>query len=96
MHLKVAGYIHHKVSNQNEKSHLIEKNAKLKSLLIPYIRKSDSRKPVRWYQRTMELLRPLYSLIAAEVFCNDYVQVGESKVPIINNDTHQQTRNICG
>lgn len=44
---------------------------------------------VGWYRRTMELLRPLYNLLVAEVFRSDYVQADESTVPVINNDTHQ-------
>lgn len=44
---------------------------------------------VGWYKRTMELLRPLYDLMVAEVFGSDYIQADESTVPVINNDRHQ-------
>lgn len=44
---------------------------------------------VGWYKRTMELLRPLYDLMVAEVFRSDYVQADESTVPVINNEKHQ-------
>ena len=42
-----------------------------------------------WYQRTMELLRPLYDLLVSEVFASDYIQADESTVPVINNEKHQ-------
>lgn len=44
---------------------------------------------VGWYKRTMELLRPLYDLMVAEVFRCDYVQTDESTVPVINNEKPQ-------
>ena len=44
---------------------------------------------VGWYTRTMELLRPLYDVLVAEVFRSHYVQTDESTVPVINNDRHQ-------
>ena len=44
---------------------------------------------VGWYKRTMELLRPLYDVLVAEVFRSHYVQTDESTVPVINNDRHQ-------
>lgn len=44
---------------------------------------------VGWFKRTMELLRPLYDALVAEVFHSDYVQADESTVPVINPDTHQ-------
>lgn len=45
-----------------------------------------------WYKRTMELLRPLYGLMVAEVFRSDYIQADESTVPVINNEKHQADR----
>lgn len=44
---------------------------------------------VGWYKRTMELLRPLYDVLVAEVFRSRYVQTDESTVPVINGDRHQ-------
>lgn len=44
---------------------------------------------VGWYKRAMELLRPLYDLMVAEVFRSDYIQADESTVPVINNEKHQ-------
>ena len=44
---------------------------------------------VGWYQRTVELLRPLYDLLACEVMKTDYVQADETTVPVINNEKHQ-------
>lgn len=47
---------------------------------------------VGWYKRTMELLRPLYNVLVAEVFRSHYIQTDESTVPAINNDRHQADR----
>ena len=44
---------------------------------------------VGWHKRTMELLRPLYDLLASEVFRSDYVQTDESTVPVIDNGKGQ-------
>lgn len=44
---------------------------------------------VGWYKRTMELLKPLYDVLVAEVFRSHYVQTDESTVPVINNERHQ-------
>ena len=44
---------------------------------------------VGWHKRTMELLRPLYDLLASEVFHSDYVQTDESTVPVIDNEKGQ-------
>ena len=44
---------------------------------------------VGWYKRTMELLRPLYEALVAEVFHSHYIQTDESPIPVINNDKHQ-------
>ena len=47
---------------------------------------------VGWYKRTMELLRPLYDVLVAEVFHSHYIQTDESTVPVINADRHQADR----
>lgn len=44
---------------------------------------------VGWYKRTMELLRPLYDVLVAEVFRSRYIQTDESTVPVINSERHQ-------
>ena len=44
---------------------------------------------VGWHKRTMELLRPLYDLLASEVFRSDYVQTDESTVPVVDNEKGQ-------
>lgn len=44
---------------------------------------------VGWYKRTMELLRPLYGVLVAEVFRSRYIQTDESTVPVINSERHQ-------
>lgn len=44
---------------------------------------------VGWYKRTMELLRPLYDSLVAEVFRSDYVQSDETTTPVINTESHQ-------
>ena len=44
---------------------------------------------VGWYQRTVELLRPLYGLLVSEVMKTDYIQADETTVPVINNEKHQ-------
>ena len=44
---------------------------------------------VGWYQRTVELLRPLYDLLVREVMKADYIQADETTVPVINNKKHQ-------
>ena len=44
---------------------------------------------VGWYQRTVELLRPLYDLLACEVMKTDYVQADETTIPVINKEKHQ-------
>lgn len=42
-----------------------------------------------WFKRAMDLLRPLYDALVAEVFASDYVQADETTTPVINNETHQ-------
>ena len=44
---------------------------------------------VGWHKQTMELLRPIYDLLVAEVFRSDYVQTDESTVPVINSGKGQ-------
>ena len=43
---------------------------------------------VSWYKRTMELLRPLYDVLVAEVFRSHYIQTDETTVPVIDNNKH--------
>lgn len=44
---------------------------------------------VGWFKRTMELLKPIYDELLAEIFRSDYVQSDETTTPVINNVTHQ-------
>ena len=44
---------------------------------------------VGWYQRTVELLRPLYDLLVCEVMKTDYIQADETTIPVINNEKHK-------
>ena len=44
---------------------------------------------VGWYQRTVELLRPLYDLLVSEVMKTDYIQADETTIPVINNEKHR-------
>jgi len=42
-----------------------------------------------WFKQTMELLRPLYEVLKAEVMKSDYVQADETTTPVMNKDTHK-------
>lgn len=42
-----------------------------------------------WFKRAMELLRPLYDALVAEVLTSDYVQADETTTPVINGETRQ-------
>ena len=44
---------------------------------------------VGWYQRTVELLRPLYDLLVSEVMKTDYIQADETTIPVINKEKHR-------
>lgn len=39
-----------------------------------------------WFKRSMELLRPLYSALEAEVFRSGYLQADETTTPVIDRD----------
>ena len=42
-----------------------------------------------WFKQTMELLKPLYEVLKAEVMKSDYVQADETTTPVMNKDTHK-------
>lgn len=42
-----------------------------------------------WFKRTMELLRPVYDTLVAEVFGSSYIQADETNLPVINPEAHQ-------
>lgn len=44
---------------------------------------------VGWYQRTMELLRPVYNALVAEIMKSDYCQADETTTPVMNKEKHQ-------
>ena len=44
---------------------------------------------VGWYQRTVDLLRPLYDLLVSEVMKTDYIQADETTTPVINKEKHR-------
>ena len=61
-----------------------------------------------WFKQTMELLRPLYEVLKAEVMKSDYVQADETTTPVIrsssagllpegrkNKDTHKAAQNMA-
>ena len=45
-----------------------------------------------WFKQTMELLRPLYEVLKAEVMKSDYVQADETTTPVMNKDTHKAAK----
>lgn len=45
-----------------------------------------------WFKQTMELLRPLYEVLKAEVMKSDYVQADETTTPVMNKDTHRAAK----
>ncbi len=45
-----------------------------------------------WFKQTMELLRPLYEVLKAEVMKSDYVQADETTTPVINKETHKAVK----
>lgn len=45
-----------------------------------------------WFKRTMELLRPVYEALVAEVFTSSYIQADETTLPVINPEAHQADR----
>ena len=42
-----------------------------------------------WFRRTMELLRPLYNALIAEIFRYDYCQADETTTPVMNKASHK-------
>ena len=45
-----------------------------------------------WFKQAMELLRPLYEVLKAEVMKSDYVQADETTTPVMNKDTHKAAK----
>ena len=45
-----------------------------------------------WFKQTMELLRPLYEVLKAEVMKSDYVQADETTTPVMNKETHKAAK----
>jgi transposase len=45
-----------------------------------------------WFKQTVELLRPLYEVLKAEVMKADYVQADETTTPVMNRDTHRAAK----
>ena len=42
-----------------------------------------------WFRRTMELLRPLYDALVAEIMSYDYCQADETTTPVMNKAEHK-------
>ena len=45
-----------------------------------------------WFKQTMELLRPLYGALKAEVMKSDYIQADETTTPVINKEAHKAAK----
>ena len=45
-----------------------------------------------WFKQTVELLKPLYEVLKAEVMKADYVQADETTTPVMNKDTHKAAK----
>ena len=45
-----------------------------------------------WFKQTMQLLRPLYEVLRAEVMKADYVQADETTTPVMNKETHKAAK----
>ena len=45
-----------------------------------------------WFKQTMELLKPLYEVLKAEVMKADYVQADETTTPVISKETHKAAK----
>ena len=45
-----------------------------------------------WFKQTMQLLRPLYEVLKAEVMKADYVQADETTTPVMNKETHKAAK----
>ena len=48
-----------------------------------------------WFKQTMDLLRPLYEVLKAEVMKSDYVQADETTTPVMNKETHKAAQNMA-
>ena len=45
-----------------------------------------------WFKQTVELLRPLYEVLKAEVMKSDYIQADETTTPVINRESHKAAK----
>ena len=45
-----------------------------------------------WFKQTMQLLRPLYEVLKAEVMKADYVQADETTTPVMNKESHKAAK----
>ena len=45
-----------------------------------------------WFKQTVELLKPLYEVLKAEVMKADYVQADETTTPVMNRETHKAAK----
>lgn len=45
-----------------------------------------------WFKQTMELLRPLYGALEAEVMSTGYAQADETTTPVIDRDSHKAAK----
>ena len=45
-----------------------------------------------WFKQTMELLKPLYEVLKAEVMKAGYIQADETTTPVMNKDTHKAAK----
>ena len=45
-----------------------------------------------WFKQTVELLRPLYDVLKAEVMKSGYIQADETTTPVINKETHKAAK----
>lgn len=45
-----------------------------------------------WFKQTMELLRPLYGALKAEVMKTEYAQADETTTPVINKESHKASK----
>ena len=45
-----------------------------------------------WFKQTVDLLKPLYEVLKAEVMKADYVQADETTTPVMNRETHKAAK----
>ena len=45
-----------------------------------------------WFKQTMQLLKPLYEVLKAEVMKADYVQADETTTPVMNKESHKAAK----